>query len=131
MFDAIFLILYISYILLGIKVEQWTALSTLAVKSATPNVFAKYPEVFLIANTVLLLASFIASFYTIYIPKFISLPLVPLTFLCVVTIGRKLAYKEFNEFTESSVSYQEFHTRLIENKRVIKKRFFKDGRPIK
>jgi len=131
MFDAIFLILYLSYILLGIKVEQWTALSTLAVKSATPNEFAKYPEVFLIANTVLLLASFTVSFYTIYIPKFISLPLVPLTFLGVVTIGRKLAYKEFNEFTESSVSYQDFHNRLIENKRVIKKRFFKDGRPIK
>jgi len=131
MFDVLFVILYSIYFFVAIYVEKWTALATLANKQATPRWFVAYPEIFLIANTVLFFALGAATLFTAYISKYISLPLILLTFLGVVSIGRRLAYKTYSNTIEFNTSYGEFHQKLIDNKRVIKKRWFKDGRPIK
>ena len=121
-FDGLFVFIYVSYLLLAIHVEKWTALSTLANKSATPDFFVRYPELLLITNAVLFLASIAASFFTVYISKYVSIPLVFITFLGVVSIGRRMAHKRHNEVLGTNVTYQEFHRKLIDNKRVIKKR---------
>lgn len=131
MYDLLFVLIYLVYAFQAVKIEKWTALSTLADKRNVPHLFAKYPEIFLTTNTFMLLAAVSASFMTVAISNYFSIPSVVITFLSVVSLGRRLAYREYKKQHDTALSYGEFHKLIIKNKRVIKKRKFKDGSPIK
>lgn len=105
MSDFIFLLLFFLFLLVQVKLEQWSTISTLGFKSHTPEGFLRHPEIYVRVYFVILFAFFVSSLITVAIPVYISLPIVLFAWLSAFAYGKKKGFDDFRAIHHNMLLY--------------------------
>ncbi len=95
MFEIIFAILTVIYIIIAIKVDQWITISALGFKSETPAAFLRSPGIYNVVRSVFFIAAASSTFLIKTFPGYIGLLVLLVIWLVARLLGRRLAFNQY------------------------------------
>ena len=93
MFDVIFFLLVLLYIVVSIKVEEWITISAIGFKIETPEMFLKHPRAYDVVRSALFIGA-IAAFFAMY-TRYVGGITLAVAWLGAGWIGRKKAFNNY------------------------------------
>jgi hypothetical protein len=105
--DLLFVALVMFYVIVAMKIDEWSALVALGFESETPQGFTDLPWIYALMRSGIFLIAMLLLLVTVYIPWQLGLAALAVAWIVSDRLGRRKAFNNVREICRETIAYAE------------------------